>query len=100
MSVKRRKGVNGHAKRTQGTRGIIVYKTYMFKTKDPVIDELRTLMQDEGATYKEIHDAGGPTEGTLYNWFKGTTRCPSNAAVRAAAGAMGYRAGRWVKERR
>ena len=80
------------------------YKAYNFKTKDPVIDELRTLMQDQfgrndGVKHKAlaaVHDEGGPATTTMRNWFHGKTRRPTSAAVEAAGRAIGFKR-KWVK---
>jgi len=78
------------------------YKSYNFRTKDPVIDEVRTLAQDKfGSSLKHkslaaIHEEGGPTATTLRAWFFGKTRRPTSAAVEAAGRALGYRR-QWVK---
>lgn len=70
-------------------RGFLTYKAYPFTTKDPVIDVLRTVKRDAEMTDGQIRDAGGPTTGTLRNWFKGKTRRPQFATVAAAGVAMG-----------
>lgn len=69
---------------------IHLYKTYSFRTKDPVIDKLRTIRKDEKLSYQEIHDRCGVSTSTLYNWFDGKTRRPQHAAIMAVARAMGY----------
>jgi transcriptional regulator with XRE-family HTH domain len=66
------------------------YKSYNFTTKDPVIDELRTLVQDAGASYKQINEESGVSTSCLYGWFNGATRRPSHAAVAAVASVLGY----------
>ena len=66
-----------------------LYKTYMFKNKDPAIDQLRTAMQDEAMSYKDIYIASGVTVSTLRNWFTGSTRRPQHATIMAVARAMG-----------
>ena len=70
-------------------RGFVTYKSYMFTSKDPIIDVLRTLKRDSEMKDSEIHEAGGPSTGTLRNWFNGRTRRPQFATVAAAAVAMG-----------
>ena len=70
-------------------RTIFTYSSYQFVDKDPVIDKLRTALKDSGMSYQEVKDGGGPTPGTLTNWFKGPTRRPTFAAANAAARAMG-----------
>ena len=66
------------------------YKSYNFRDKDPVIDELRTVVQDSGASYTQINEESGVSTSCLYQWFHGATRRPSHAAVAAVASALGY----------
>jgi len=79
-----------------------LYKSYMFRAKDPVIDELRTLVEDHngervtGKHLKQIERGGGPTSSAMRNWFFGKTRRPQSATVEAAGRAIGYRR-KWVK---
>lgn len=84
------------------TRGPLkLYRSYMFKTRDPVIDELRTLVNDTFGrvgykAYKQIEADGGPTPSTLHNWFEGETKRPHSASIEAAGRAIGYKRV-WVK---
>jgi transcriptional regulator with XRE-family HTH domain len=71
-------------------RSLGVYKSYSFRTKDPVIDELRTVVKDEAVSYQQISEASGVSAGTLHNWFHGTTRRPQHASIMAVTRAMGY----------
>jgi hypothetical protein len=66
------------------------YRSYNFKEKDPVIDELRTIIQDQGVTYKQVNEASDVSTSCMYGWFNGATRRPSHAAVAAVASALGY----------
>jgi len=72
---------------------IFTYKSYNFTDKDPIIDELRTVIQDSGATYKQIHEDSGVSTQTLSNWFSGETRRPQAASLNAVARALGYKLG-------
>ncbi len=76
-------------------RGFIGYKSYMFKAKDPVIDELRTIMQSNGGlnytTFRKINEAGGPTMTTMNSWFFGATMRPQSATIEAAGRAIGHK---------
>lgn len=91
---------NGHA----NGRGFIgkSYSSYMFKTKDPVIDELRTLAEKHygkrvnGSALREIQEAGGPSAGCMRAWFFGKTKRPQNPTVEAAGRAMGWKR-QWVR---
>lgn len=82
-----------------------IYKSYVFKDKDPVIDQLRTLIEDHlgrRVTRKDlvdISDLGGPTAGCMSSWFFGDTCRPQNPTIEAAGRAIGYER-RWVKRRR
>lgn len=67
-----------------------LYKTYLFKNKDPIIDELRTIIQDTGITYNDISVVSGVTKQTLHNWFHGATKRPQYATVAAVLAAIGY----------
>lgn len=69
------------------------YKSYNFRDKDPIIDEIRTIYQDSGLTYRQINEASGVTTSTLTNWFSGDTRRPQAATVNAVLRTMGYKLG-------
>lgn len=71
------------------------YKSYVFKDKDPVIDQLRTLVQDEFksldyAALNKIHEGGGPTVSCMAGWFFGDTRRPQSPTIEAAGRSIGY----------
>ena len=73
------------------------YKSYIFKTKDPAIDELRTVVEDHLGRRVTKKDAvqiaadGGPKAGTINAWFFGATLRPQSATLEAAGRALGYR---------
>jgi DNA-binding phage protein len=66
------------------------YRTYSFVDKDPVIDKIRTVVEDSQESYKEIHESSGVSVTTLYNWFHGKTRRPQFATVNAVALALNH----------
>jgi hypothetical protein len=69
-----------------------LYRTYRFIEKDPVIDKMRTLVQDEGL-YKDlnaVHEISGVSTTTLYNWFHGETRRPQHSTIAAVLTSLGY----------
>jgi DNA-binding phage protein len=72
-------------------RTLFRYRTYNFVDKDPVIDQLRTAMEDTAHTIGHLSDESGVSTTTLYNWFDGETRRPQFATVAAVATAMGVR---------
>jgi len=71
-------------------KGFLSYPTYNFVTKDPVLDAARTVIEDSGMSYTEIHEKGGATVGTQRRWFEGDCVTPQfrtlMATVRAAGG--------------
>lgn len=79
------------------------YGSYVFRDKDPVIDELRTLLEDElggrltRRGLRVIEHSGGPKVGTTANWFFGVVRRPANPGVEACGRAAGFRR-RWVRD--
>lgn len=84
------------SKKSNGKNGALrLYKSYMFRDKEPVIDEFRTIVRDhfgESVTRKHlsmIHDLGGPSTGAMAGWLFGATKRPSNAAMEAAGRAIG-----------
>ena len=90
-SVNRLCSVSSTAWSRAVAKGLSLYKSYSFRDKDPVIDEVRTLIQAEEFSYKDIHEASGVSVSTLYNWFEGTTKKPQYATVMAVVYALGYK---------
>ena len=73
------------------TRGPLrLYRSYVFKDKDPAIDRLRTIVQDEGLTEAQLHVLSGVSTTTFANWFRGETKRPTNACIDATYGALGW----------
>ena len=66
-----------------------VYRDYRFIDKDPIIDRLRTAVQDSGMSYRDIHEREGISTSTLCNWFSGPTRRPQFCTVMAVFRACG-----------
>jgi hypothetical protein len=74
-------------------RGFIrVYRTYNYIDKNPVIDKVRTIIQDEGLIQKLgiVHEVSGVSTSTLDNWFNGKTRSPQHATIAAVITSLGY----------
>lgn len=74
-----------------------LYGSYMFRSKDPAIDELRTVIEDltgerlnKGSALRKIERQGGPSTSCMSGWFFGKTRRPQNATLEAAGRALGY----------
>ena len=77
--------------------GIHLQKQVNFVDKDPIIDEIRTIVQDSGSTYKQIHEDSGVSANTLSAWFSGDTRKPQAATINAVLRALGYKLGGIVR---
>jgi hypothetical protein len=69
--------------------GLKSYRSYVFKDKDPVIDILRTAVQDSGKSYTDINADSGVAASTMANWFGGAVKRPQFATVNAVARALG-----------
>jgi hypothetical protein len=61
------------------------YRTYTFNDKDPVIGQLKVLVDIQGVDFEAISAASGVSVGTLREWFYGKTRRPQHATARAVA---------------
>lgn len=68
--------------------GFIRYKTYSFVDKDPIIDRVRTAVNDSGESITAIHNKSGVSTACMHNWFKGRTRRPQFATVNAVLRAV------------
>lgn len=76
---------------------VFSFHAYHFRAneQDPIIDRMQTIMEDELGSGKgrftRVHEEGGPTVGTLSNWFtKRRTRMPKYASAAAFLHALGY----------
>jgi hypothetical protein len=67
------------------------YKSYSFQDKDPMIDQVRTIIADSHMNRKGIADASGVTVHTIRNWLDGATRKPQAATFNAVLRACGYK---------
>jgi DNA-binding phage protein len=83
----------------EDARRVPVYRTYSFTDKDPIIDVMRTLVQDTNYSFGMISDDSGVSTQTLYNWFHGKTRRPQFCTIAAVAGALGKSVGIVNKKR-
>jgi hypothetical protein len=79
-----------------------IYGAYRFRSKDPCIDELRTLVEDHfgrrvnNKDLSKVKESGGPSAVTMGAWFFGKTKRPQSATLEAAGRAIGYKR-KWVK---
>ena len=68
------------------------YSTYRFRAteKDPVIDQIRSLMDDTDTSISELSTATNLSQTTIRNWIDGDTRKPQHASITAAVRGMGF----------
>ena len=69
---------------------LTTYRSYAFRNKDPIIDKIRTVVEDSGKGYLAIHESSGVSTTTLYNLFHGKTRRPQFASLNAVARALNH----------
>jgi hypothetical protein len=69
------------------------YKSYNFVDKDPMIDEIRTIVEQSGASYRWVHENSGVGATTISKWFDGQTRRPQAATMNAVLRSLGYKLG-------
>jgi hypothetical protein len=73
-----------------------MHTAYLFRTKDPVIDELRTKIQDEYGgklnrkILRDIEEKGGAKANTSAGWFFRAVRRPQNPGIEATGRAIGW----------
>lgn len=77
-------------------RELKIYGSYRFKDKDPVIAELRTLVEKHYgkvnyAALKDIEKGGGPSTSCMAAWFFGETVRPTSPTVEAAGRSIGWK---------
>jgi hypothetical protein len=70
------------------------YRTYRYKDKNPVIDKMRTIAQEEGMYSKKqrglLHQISGLATSTIDGWFDGETRNPQHHTIAAFITSLGY----------
>jgi transcriptional regulator with XRE-family HTH domain len=67
------------------------YKSYSFVDKDPIIDQVRTIIQDSHMLYKDIAEASGVGKETIRKWLDGGTKKPQAATLNAVLRACGHK---------
>jgi hypothetical protein len=74
---------------------IMVYRNYEFIDKDPVIDQVKSMVEKERLLKKPgiVHELSGVSRATIHNWFFGNTRRPQYATIMAVASSLGYQMG-------
>lgn len=68
----------------------MLYRTYLFLDKDPVIDQMKTALDTSQMSIPAIAEKSGLAEGTLRNWFYGETLRPQFSSVQAFYRAIGW----------
>lgn len=87
----------GHLDRDRG---------YRFTDRDPVLEEVTTMITDSGLSISDIierieqlSDTVTVSYSTIANWLSGKTKRPQNYTVTWVAHALGYRRA-WQRVRR
>jgi hypothetical protein len=70
---------------------IRINRTYGWIDKDPVIDEVRTFIQDRGldGEWSKIATLATMSPATIANWFEGDTRKPQHCSVASVVTGLG-----------
>jgi hypothetical protein len=66
------------------------YRSYNFKDKDPIIDQIHTLIDDSGLSIYDVSALSGVSYSAIYNWLYGDTMRPNHASTAAVIGGMGF----------
>lgn len=83
------KAVKNNLKLVEQRSILRAHNSYLFHDKHPLIDILRTRMQDEGVTYDELHQKTGVSVSTLVHWFSGATKSPHAVTLNQVAAYFG-----------
>jgi transcriptional regulator with XRE-family HTH domain len=67
--------------------------SYNFVDKQEIIDEVRTIVQDEGMSLRQIELHSGVCSQTMAKWFNGKTRRPQAPTINAVLKVFGKRLG-------
>ena len=71
-----------------------MYRTYRWlpREKNPVIDKLRTIAQDEGVykNLKVLHEISGVSTAALHGWWHGDTINPQHGTIMAVLTSLGW----------
>lgn len=73
-----------------------VYQGYYYTDRDPVLDEINTVIANAKVTPAQLHEVACYGEGkqvstsTVYNW-RDKTKSPQHRTLAAVAHALGYR---------
>ncbi len=78
-----------------------VLRTYRFIDKNPVIDEMRTILKDEGLLDRlnVVADLASLSRATPDAWFNGNVRDPRHSSIMAVMTSLGYEQ-KWSKGRK
>ena len=78
-----------------------ILRPYHFIDKNPVIDVVRTAIEDEGLSKKLqiVADLASLSRSTIDGWLDGDIRDPRHSSIMAVMIGLGYKT-EWVKGRR
>jgi hypothetical protein len=83
----------GQQKKLYKSGALKLDRSYNFIDKYTVIDELRTLVEDDGRSYTAICARAGINFSTMKKWFNGKTIRPQAPTLNAVARVFGKRVG-------
>lgn len=66
---------------------------YLFFERDPLLDDVVSLMRNSKMTYKALAAASGVSKTTLHNWDRGHVHWPQIITVANVLAALGKRIG-------
>jgi hypothetical protein len=79
------------------------FRTYQFRNKNPIIDKMRTVAQDEGLYSKKqrniLHHISGVATSTYNAMWDGETISPNHKTIAAFFTSLGYEES-WRKSRK
>lgn len=70
-------------------RRSVIYDSYSFIDKDPIVDKVRTVVQDAKVSYRYLEGVSRVGVTTIRGMFEGKTRRPQHATVNAILRALG-----------
>ena len=68
----------------------MLYKSYPFRRRDPILESTEDMVDATGLTIAEIHRRSGVASTTMHNWFNGKTISPRFCTIAAVGSVCGH----------
>lgn len=68
----------------------VYYRTVRWKDRDPAVDAIQTILEDEHLNSNQAHEISGLAAATINNWLSGKTKKPQNITLAALSSSLGY----------